>query len=118
MVSGEDVECTGPRLQVHGNSGLKCDSKHRVRDALRDHENSTPSQYQYFFDVPNYAFLWRRVLQSLQPSCLKQAAEVTGKLRCAQTSPHPSMKGAHSHNTADQSHNVLQLFVAQKRATQ
>jgi len=28
------------------------------------------------------------------------------------------MKGAHSHNTADQSHNVLQLFVAQKRARQ
>ena len=45
MVSGEDVECTGPRLQVHGNSGLKCDSKHRARDALRDHENSTPLQH-------------------------------------------------------------------------
>ena len=45
MVSGEDVECTGPRLQVHGNSGLKCDSKHRARDALRDHENSTPMQH-------------------------------------------------------------------------
>lgn len=45
MVSGEDVECTGPRLQVHGNGGLKCDSKHRARDALRDHENSTPMQH-------------------------------------------------------------------------